>query len=99
MRADDPEFGLFHHEFSCVALLVRWPAARRPDHRESTRRALKYRRRTGEILIINHDGHGWWDPQSSAKGDVFTWCSTSVARSRSELELRADRHEKRNTGG
>ena len=22
-------------------------------------------------MIINHDGHGWWDPQSSAKGDVF----------------------------
>ena len=22
-------------------------------------------------MIINHDGHGWWDPLSSAKGDVF----------------------------
>jgi hypothetical protein len=31
----------------------------------------KYRRGAGEILIINHDGHGWWDPLSSAKGDVF----------------------------
>jgi hypothetical protein len=25
----------------------------------------------GEILIINHDGPGWWDPLSQARGDVF----------------------------
>jgi len=25
----------------------------------------------GEILIVNHEGKGWWDPQSDAKGDVF----------------------------
>jgi hypothetical protein len=37
----------------------------------STCRALKYRRGEGEILIINNDGHGWWDPKSAAKGDVF----------------------------
>jgi hypothetical protein len=37
----------------------------------STKRALKYRRGPGEIVIINHDGRGWWDPQSDAKGDVF----------------------------
>jgi hypothetical protein len=41
------------------------------DMRQSTRRALKYRRGEGEILIINHDGRGWWDPLSQAKGDVF----------------------------
>ena len=23
------------------------------------------------MLIVNHDGRGWWDPQSTAKGDVF----------------------------
>ncbi|MGA8191901.1 MAG: DUF3991 domain-containing protein, partial [Acetobacteraceae bacterium] len=38
---------------------------------ESTHHALKYRRCEGEIRIINHDGHGWWDPQGSAEGDVF----------------------------
>ena len=27
--------------------------------------------RRGEILIVNHDGRGWWDPQSAAKGDIF----------------------------
>jgi hypothetical protein len=30
-----------------------------------------YRREEGEILIVNHDGRGWWDPQSAAKGDIF----------------------------
>ena len=71
MRADDAELELFRREVSCAALLERWPAGWRLDRRESTRRALKYRRGEGEILIINHDGHGWWDPLSSAKGDVF----------------------------
>ena len=71
MRADDAELERFRREVSCATLLERWPAGWRLDRRESTRRALKYRRGEGEILIINHDGHGWWDPLSSAKGDVF----------------------------
>ena len=71
MRADDTELELFRREVSCAALLEHWSTGWRLDRRESTRRALKYRRGEGEILIINHDGHGWWDPQSSAKGDVF----------------------------
>ena len=71
MRADDAELELFRREVSCAALLERWPAGWRLDRRESTRRSLKYRRGEGEILIVNHDGRGWWDPQSSAKGDVF----------------------------
>jgi hypothetical protein len=71
MRADDAELERFRREVSCATLLERWPAGWRLDRRQSTRRALKYRRGEGEILIINHDGHGWWDPLSSAKGDVF----------------------------
>ena len=71
MRADDAELERFRREVSCATLLERWPAGWRLDRRGSTRRALKYRRGEGEILIINHDGHGWWDPLSSAKGDVF----------------------------
>ena len=71
MRADHAELELLRREVSCAALLERWPAAWRLDRRESTRQALKYRRDEGEILIINHNGHGWWDPQGSAKGDVF----------------------------
>ena len=41
------------------------------DLKESTRRAVKYRR-AGEIIIIIHDGRGWFDPLSNAKGDVFS---------------------------
>ncbi len=71
MKTDDAELERFRREVSCATLLERWPAGWRLDRQESTRRALKYRRGKGEILIINHDGHGWWDPLSSAKGDVF----------------------------
>lgn len=52
----------------CAALLENegWKV----DIRESTRRAVKYRR-GDEIVIVTHDGRGWFDPLSSAKGDVF----------------------------
>jgi hypothetical protein len=40
------------------------------DRRESTRRAVKYRRGS-EIVIVIHQGRGWFDPLSEAKGDVF----------------------------
>lgn len=40
------------------------------DPRESTRRALKYRR-AAVIIIVIHEGRGWFDPLSDAKGDVF----------------------------
>jgi hypothetical protein len=57
---------------SCAALLERLPPVWRLDRAESSRCSLKYRRGTGEILIVNHDGHGWWDPLSDRKGDIFT---------------------------
>ena len=41
------------------------------DVQESTKKNPKYRRGAGEIIIVNHDGQGWWDPGSTAKGDVF----------------------------
>jgi len=56
---------------SCAALLERLPPVWRLDAAESTRRSLKYRRGEGEIVIVNHDGRGWWDPLSEAKGDIF----------------------------
>jgi hypothetical protein len=40
------------------------------DLKESTRRAVKYRR-DGEIAIVTHGGRGWFDPLSDRKGDVF----------------------------
>ena len=56
---------------SCAVLLEQLPPPWALDRRESTRRCLKYRRGAGEVLIVNHDGRGWWDPQSERKGDVF----------------------------
>lgn len=41
------------------------------DLKESTRRAVKYRG-GGGIIIVIHDGRGWFDPLSDAKGDVFS---------------------------
>jgi hypothetical protein len=41
------------------------------DLKESTRRAVKYRRGDAIIIVI-HDGKGWFDPLSDAKGDVYS---------------------------
>ncbi|MEZ5784464.1 MAG: DUF3991 and toprim domain-containing protein [Rhizobiaceae bacterium] len=41
------------------------------DLKESTRKAVKYRR-GDEIIIVIHDGKGWFDPLSDAKGDVYS---------------------------
>jgi hypothetical protein len=68
---DDAELQLLRASVTCVAVLERMSCGWKLDMRQSTRRALKYRRGEGEILIINHDGRGWWDPLSRAKGDVF----------------------------
>lgn len=40
------------------------------DLKESTRKAIKYRR-DAEIIIVIHDGKGWFDPLGEGKGDVF----------------------------
>lgn len=42
------------------------------DRKESSKRAVKYRRGKGEIVIVTHAGKGWFDPMSEAKGDVFS---------------------------
>ncbi|ARM91115.1 hypothetical protein RHEC894_PC00080 (plasmid) [Rhizobium sp. CIAT894] len=54
---------------SCAAVLDK--AGFVIDLKESTRRAVKCRR-AGEIIIIIHEGKGWFDPLSDAKGDVFS---------------------------
>ncbi|WP_404406947.1 DUF3991 and toprim domain-containing protein [Pelagibacterium halotolerans] len=41
------------------------------DLKESTRKAVKYRR-ANDIIIVIHGGKGWFDPLSDAKGDVFS---------------------------
>ncbi|MDH6268116.1 hypothetical protein M2360_003521 [Rhizobium sp. SG_E_25_P2] len=53
---------------SCAAVLEQARFA--IDVKESTRRAIKFRR-DHEIIIVTHEGRGWFDPLSDAKGDVF----------------------------
>jgi len=69
--SDDAELEAFRAGVNCAAVLESMATGWKLDTRQSTRRALKYRRGEGEILIVNHDGRGWWDPLSDAKGDVF----------------------------
>ena len=68
---EDAELDVFRQAVNCAAVLERMAGGWTLDKRQSTRRALKYRRGAGEIIIVNHDGRGWWDATSSAKGDVF----------------------------
>jgi len=44
------------------------------DRKQSTRRAVKFRR-NDEIIIVIHDDRGWFDARSDAKGDVFALSS------------------------
>ncbi|RWX23847.1 DUF3991 domain-containing protein [Rhizobium leguminosarum] len=53
---------------SCAAVLEQ--AGFAVDVKESTRRAVKFRR-GAEIIIVTHEGRGWFDPLSDDKGDVF----------------------------
>ena len=41
------------------------------DARESTRRAAKYRQGTGRIVIVTHEGRGWFAPLDGRRGDVI----------------------------
>jgi hypothetical protein len=68
---EDAELDLLRQAVNCAAVLERIATGWKLDARESTRNALKYRRGAGEIIIVNHDGRGWWDATGSAKGDVF----------------------------
>lgn len=62
------EIEALRERVSCEAVLE-W-AGYRIDLRESTRRAVKYRK-GGNIIIVTHAGRGWFDPLSDDKGDVF----------------------------
>jgi len=68
--AGDEETAQLRAAVSCAVVLEK--GGFRLDERESTKRSLKYRRGDGEIIIVNHEGQGWWDTGSTAKGDVFT---------------------------
>ena len=77
MDGYDEEVERLRVAVSCATVLERMAAGWRLDKAESTRRALKYRGGPGEIVIVNHDGQGWWDPhklpaETGARGDVFS---------------------------
>ena len=59
---------MLREQVGCAALLEQdgWKV----DVKESTRRAIKYRR-DSRIVIVIHDGRGWFDPLSTAKGTCF----------------------------
>ena len=71
MNGHDEELSQLRAGVSCAALLERLQPGWMLDKEQSTPKCLKYRRGSGEVLIISHGGRGWWDPMSEAKGDVF----------------------------
>ncbi|MCC8956024.1 DUF3991 domain-containing protein [Bradyrhizobium sp. Pear77] len=54
---------------ACAAVLEK--AGFAIDLKESTRKAVKYRRGS-DIIIVIHQGRGWFDALSDARGDVFS---------------------------
>ena len=72
MNRQEEELAQLRASVNCATVLERLGAGWSLDQAESTRRALKFRRGPGEIVIVNHDGRGWFDPLSDAKGDVFS---------------------------
>jgi len=72
MSEQDKDIEWLKASVSCAVLLERLPPVWRLDRAESSRASLKYRRGEGEIMIVNHDRRGWWDPLSDRKGDIFT---------------------------
>ena len=72
MNGQEDELIRLRVSVNCATVLERLAAGWALDQAESTRKALKFRRGPGEIVIVNHDGRGWFDPLSEAKGDVFS---------------------------
>ena len=76
MDGHDEEVERLRAAVSCATVLERLVPGWRLDKAESTRRALKYRGGPGEIVIVTHDGGGWWDPhklpaEPGGRGDIF----------------------------
>lgn len=66
----DAELTELRERVDCRAVLER--AGWQLDRRESSRRSTKYRRNEGEIIVVTHDGKGWFDPLAdAARGDVI----------------------------
>jgi len=73
MNGHDEERDQLREGVNCAVLLERMQPGWTIDKEQSTPKCLKYRRGPGEVLIINHNGRGWWRPTSDTdKGDVFS---------------------------
>jgi hypothetical protein len=72
MSRQNDEIEQLKASVSCALILERLQPDWRLDAAQSTRRNLKFRRGPGKIVIVNHDGRGWWDPLSAAKGDILS---------------------------
>lgn len=67
-RMKKQELEELKEQVPCAAMLEHLGFAL--DAKQSTRKAMKYRREAAIIIVI-HDGKGWFDPLSDRKGDVF----------------------------
>ncbi len=66
----DDELVALRDRVDCRAVLER--AGWALDKPESTVRAAKYRHGQAQIIIVTHEGHGWFDPlNDGARGDVI----------------------------
>ena len=70
MSVVDPEVEQLRAAVNCAVVLEKAQSGWTLDKAESTQRCLKYRN-GAQIVMVNHEGKGWWDPHSEAKGDVF----------------------------
>ncbi|KPF78344.1 hypothetical protein IP88_04125 [alpha proteobacterium AAP81b] len=64
----DAELERLKEMVDCALVLER--AGWELDGRESTRNAAKYRHGPGQIVIVVHEGRGWFDPLGEGRGDV-----------------------------
>ncbi len=69
MTADADELVDLRARVDCRAVLE--AAGWELDARDSTRRAAKYRQGAGRIVIVTHEGRGWFDPLNDRRGDVL----------------------------
>lgn len=65
----DEELTELRERVDCRAVLER--AGWELDVRDSTRGAAKYRQGAGRIVIVTHEGRGWFDPVTGGRGDVL----------------------------
>lgn len=69
MPVQDEELAELRAQVDCRAVLEK--AGWELDGQESTRNAPKYRQGAGRIVIVTHEGRGWFDPLSEGRGDVL----------------------------